>query len=541
MLTNIELCDGYLKGLQLLDLFERDVLSQFILEFLLNFNVNVIKFITKTFRNNLPRRQQQPPGGKEPDKEDRQVIYYIAGSIMRGYLKIAKRSNKIQTWQSVASVLRTKVLIDKPDGDFDPDSEWTKEVDRGGLLYINSQCQSFFVKLTKVIFACEKSDGSINYDEVIARDCVRGASRVADASESLVHLVSYAALARHCHRVGWLPSRCFRAMPPGPANAPLSRHGMSVEIRCGRQYGPVDGSVAIQATLETALHLLVRGVKVGDAPIFVGVYYPDGTQLVLFQPAAPEASATAHSDPGRGEPSTASAALDVPLSQDKRPQPARVDAAPGAGVRPGPNSAFAVWPSGTPPRHAPRPPRSANSVLGRTLHPSVRGGTRIQSGKFTSRLKASNKIVAVGVGAHHQHRADRSPGQSAEQRGTVPAYLELKLKDKRPQPARVDAAPGAGVRPGPNSAFAVWPSGTPPRHAPRPPRSANSVLGRTLHPSVRGGTLTGGFRVANSLQGSRPPIRLSPLALVPTTSTALIDRRKEKQRFTCLEESGSAA
>ncbi|XP_052129634.1 uncharacterized protein LOC113213086 [Frankliniella occidentalis] len=30
MLTNIELCDGYLKGLQLLDLFERDVLSQIV-------------------------------------------------------------------------------------------------------------------------------------------------------------------------------------------------------------------------------------------------------------------------------------------------------------------------------------------------------------------------------------------------------------------------------------------------------------------------------------------------------------------------------
>ena len=109
----------------------------FFLEFSLNFASEIMKFISKTFRNNVPKRLRQSIT-KEPDKEERQVIYYIAGSVMRGYLKIAKRSPKSATWQNVASVIRNKVLVDKATGDLDEDSEWTSDVDRGGLLFVTN-------------------------------------------------------------------------------------------------------------------------------------------------------------------------------------------------------------------------------------------------------------------------------------------------------------------------------------------------------------------------------------------------------------------
>lgn len=149
------------------DSFESNVLCQFLLEFSLELVTEIMRFICKTFRSNYPQRLQKIIG--EPDKEDRQVIYYIAGSIMRGYLKIARRSEKSVTWKSVAAALKTNILIDKPEGDLDPDSEWTKDVDRGSLLYVNSECQNFFVALTKVVYANEQRDGSIDYELVIKR------------------------------------------------------------------------------------------------------------------------------------------------------------------------------------------------------------------------------------------------------------------------------------------------------------------------------------------------------------------------------------
>ena len=99
------------------------------------------------------------------------MIYYIAGSIMRGYLKVGRRFPNSATWKSIVAVLRAKVLIERPDGDLDVDAEWTMDVDRGSLLFINAKCQNVFVKLTKVIFSCEKQDGSIDYETVISKVC----------------------------------------------------------------------------------------------------------------------------------------------------------------------------------------------------------------------------------------------------------------------------------------------------------------------------------------------------------------------------------
>jgi hypothetical protein len=156
-----------LNVLNVSDRFESNVLSQFLLEFSLHFVTDTMKFICKTFRSNYPQRLDKIRA--EPDKEDRQVIYYIAGSIMRGYLKIARRAQKSVTWKSVATALKTNILIDRPMGDMDADSEWTKDVDRGSLLYISDECQHFFVALTKIVFESEQRDGSIDYEAVIKR------------------------------------------------------------------------------------------------------------------------------------------------------------------------------------------------------------------------------------------------------------------------------------------------------------------------------------------------------------------------------------
>ncbi|KAK3927005.1 Zinc finger protein ZAT4 [Frankliniella fusca] len=166
-LTNVKFND-LIKILKLGDLFDGDVLAQFFLEFGLNLMTEVFRYLCSTFRKCFTRNRQAGEPQVNISKEDRQVVYYIGGSIMRGFLKISKRSGKSATWKKVAEVLKANILIDKPSGDIESDSEWTKSVDRGSLLYISPQCQEFFIKLTQLVFSKEKRNGSIDYESVIS-------------------------------------------------------------------------------------------------------------------------------------------------------------------------------------------------------------------------------------------------------------------------------------------------------------------------------------------------------------------------------------
>lgn len=164
VLSDSDIRATLLNILPISDRFEDDLKSQFLLEFSLNYVSEILAFISKTFRNDTRRRVPTKPV-PEIDSEDREVIYYIGGSIMRGYFRIAYRYKSSAMWDLVASVLKSKVLCDKPcNGN---DASWTRAVDRGGLLYPNEKCQEFLVALTKVIFTNEKSDGSIDYDLVL--------------------------------------------------------------------------------------------------------------------------------------------------------------------------------------------------------------------------------------------------------------------------------------------------------------------------------------------------------------------------------------
>ncbi|KAK3919721.1 PR domain zinc finger protein 14, partial [Frankliniella fusca] len=163
IVSDDSLCEKYLSVLHL-DYFEPHVQSQFLMEFLLNFTLEIFKFISSTYRSTFTCSRQR---NFQLDQEDKQVVFYIAGSIMRGYLKMARRHKENQKWKKIESVLRCKVLCEKPIGEID--AEWTAELDRGGLLYIQQSVQEFFKKVCLVVFACEKRDGSIDYEEVISK------------------------------------------------------------------------------------------------------------------------------------------------------------------------------------------------------------------------------------------------------------------------------------------------------------------------------------------------------------------------------------
>ncbi|KAJ1524635.1 hypothetical protein ONE63_011119 [Megalurothrips usitatus] len=162
---NEKFCDECLSLLGVSD-YDCDTQSQFIVEFLFNCLTEVFRFISASFRKHYQRPLKPMP---ELDAEDKQVIYYIGGSIMRGYFRIAHRHKNNPKWEKVCAVIKTHLLSSEPVGDID--AAWTRDIDRGSLLYITMPCQIFFLSVTKVVYENEKRDGSIDYDQVIDIVC----------------------------------------------------------------------------------------------------------------------------------------------------------------------------------------------------------------------------------------------------------------------------------------------------------------------------------------------------------------------------------
>lgn len=164
ILSSDQIVMDHLNLLNIPSDFSPECMQQFFLEFMLNLGLQILKFVSKTFRDKHPSRRS----GRVPakiDDNDRQVIYYVAGSIMKGYLRMAFRFSKSATWAKVKAALSSKVLSDSAVDD--QDALWTKKLNRGGLVFITSECQKFMLALTKIVFSCEERNGSINYDRVI--------------------------------------------------------------------------------------------------------------------------------------------------------------------------------------------------------------------------------------------------------------------------------------------------------------------------------------------------------------------------------------
>lgn len=142
LVSDASLCEYILQKLNPEDIFKEDCRMQFMLQFSLSYVIEILNYISSTFAKNLPRRYVKKIG--EPNSEDRQLIYYVAGSVIRRFFNRAYQYSKNGTWQNVKTVLKTKFVQERAEADQDPDSEWTRDVDRGGLFYITPASQSFF-------------------------------------------------------------------------------------------------------------------------------------------------------------------------------------------------------------------------------------------------------------------------------------------------------------------------------------------------------------------------------------------------------------
>ncbi|KAK3925820.1 Zinc finger and SCAN domain-containing protein 10 [Frankliniella fusca] len=163
ILSDEYLCNNFLSKLDLVD-FDYDTQCNFFLEFMMNITLNIFRFISQSFRDCYPSRATQV---HSLDLEQRQVIFYIGGSIMRGYLKMGRRHKNNSKWQNIVSVLKNEILCEKPEGDLD--AQWTADVDRGSLLYIRAPVQEFLKRVALVVYGSEHANGSVDYEEVIIK------------------------------------------------------------------------------------------------------------------------------------------------------------------------------------------------------------------------------------------------------------------------------------------------------------------------------------------------------------------------------------
>lgn len=165
VLSDTELCKNLLNMLTIPNDLCGNTSDQFLLEFVLQFAQQSLSFISENFRAGRRYPEKAQP---ELDAEDRQVIYYVGGSIMRGYIRLAHRY-KSSSLVKIAEVLKDKALRDKPTIEDDKDAAWTLNRDRGGLLYVTTETKDFLISLTGIVFRYEQKDGSLDYEKVIQR------------------------------------------------------------------------------------------------------------------------------------------------------------------------------------------------------------------------------------------------------------------------------------------------------------------------------------------------------------------------------------
>lgn len=118
------------------------------------------------------------PGKKQPaiiiefNIEDRQVIFYVAGSSMKGFDRMGKRYNTNKGWIAILHAINTRVR--EGDGKtgvtraHQVDRAWTETLNRKSLIFVGAPAMDFFVSLTYLLYNVESNqNGNFQIQNVI--------------------------------------------------------------------------------------------------------------------------------------------------------------------------------------------------------------------------------------------------------------------------------------------------------------------------------------------------------------------------------------
>lgn len=136
------------------------MLHCFVCEFIHKFGEEIIVFICFFVVGTKVRKQPVIP--LQLDIEDRQVIFNVAGSVMRGFVNMGERYKKNRDWISIVRAIKTRVA--EGDGRTgvarapESDRAWTNTLNRKSLIFIGAPAMDFFVSLTHLLYNVECSE-----------------------------------------------------------------------------------------------------------------------------------------------------------------------------------------------------------------------------------------------------------------------------------------------------------------------------------------------------------------------------------------------
>lgn len=160
ILTDVDLRQSLRANLPLVQTFHEQVFNTFFVEYVFTLGNKMLHFIAE----NLLQSYQHSSLLKSKvvvDNEERQVIHYAAGAIIRYFVRKARTVKKSGWWSRVHNAI-TKCIIE---GDIvvsaaHSDRYWTEFCNRGGLIFVGKKFMTFLVSLVDVFYEVQNADGA---------------------------------------------------------------------------------------------------------------------------------------------------------------------------------------------------------------------------------------------------------------------------------------------------------------------------------------------------------------------------------------------
>ena len=151
--------------------------------FMLNFSQELLLLIVRAMLGSAPPAVaiiRKKWSSDDVDSEEfKEIIYYIGGSVVHSFHSALRRRPKAVNLTRFCHILKTRfeepkdIFAQRDNSEIEPPElcddtvkEWTKERNRGGLIFITKDAHNLFVALADFVLCCEAEDGSLEQDYV---------------------------------------------------------------------------------------------------------------------------------------------------------------------------------------------------------------------------------------------------------------------------------------------------------------------------------------------------------------------------------------
>jgi hypothetical protein len=154
----------------------KEIMQNFICDYILKCVTELISFISLSVRGS----NNQALKTVRFNEEDQQIIHYCAGANIRGFLNMAKRFPRNESWKRIALCIQSQILESDSAASGNQQKIWTESQSRGRLLDVNAKAVDFFMCIYKCCILCERSDGCLQFHDVLKKLHEEGGTAIWD-------------------------------------------------------------------------------------------------------------------------------------------------------------------------------------------------------------------------------------------------------------------------------------------------------------------------------------------------------------------------